>query len=506
MKPDLAEAIAALLSDYSYSARELARELSSRGVGTDKSRINSILYSNPQLFRHDGGVPPQWSLATQDVEKDERTPYRVRAIELANWKVFESQAVDFGDITLILGDNSTGKSSIFQALLAMKQTWGMQSFQHEGRLGDFGTYERLVHRHDVDRTVTLVAAWGDRDNQSEWSVGLQLVPDPWDPPYGRVRSIDFQSPTHGVAMLSGVEEGIVSDADVWGAWAIASTEARESSQRQQQAWDENRELLIVGSEEQGFPDVQRAPSELGTVSPDVAESLLSRSRAALRDAGEMLDSIEYIGPFRTVPNRAVEVSWATENEPYLERMLEDEELVDEVNEWLRRFETPYVVEVKRYSDGYGDIQFGLELLHNAGERVQLRDVGFGVSQLLPVIVKLLASREKTILVEEPEAHLHPRLQSVLGDLFILSSQDYGNVILAETHSEPLLLRLQRRIAEGRTSSSEIAVLHVLRLGANSSVVPVPIQENGQLDYQWPGGFFDDRMDDLVAILDPYRGG
>ena len=50
------------------------------------------------------------------------------------------------------------------------------------------------------------------------------------------------------------------------------------------------------------------------------------------------------------------------------------------------------------------------------------------------------------------------------------------------------------------------MLHVLRLGTDSTVVSVPIHDNGQLDYQWPGGFFDDRMDDLVAILDPHSGG
>jgi hypothetical protein len=268
--------------------------------------------------------------------------------------------------------------------------------------------------------------------------------------------------------------------------------------------------LVVNRDENGFPDVDDVLQGMDESTVDGARSqgeTLDIVRESLTGAAAMLEAIEYIGPSRVVPNRDIKLTWAREHAAYLARIFEHEELLTDVNEWLVRFGIPYDIELSRYGDDGEDELFELDLRRRAGygEKVQLRDVGFGVSQLLPIIVTLLGSREKTILIEEPEAHVHPRLQSVLGDLFVTSAQDYGNVLLVETHSEPILLRLQRRIAEGRIDTDDVAVLHVTREGEKSEVNDVPILANGQLDYQWPGGFFDDRMDDLVAILDPRPG-
>jgi hypothetical protein len=262
-------------------------------------------------------------------------------------------------------------------------------------------------------------------------------------------------------------------------------------------------FVVLGADGDGFPDpdqVEFAATDLSGRSTCEALDTLDVIRQVLDGAAEMFDSLEYIGPYRELPRRDIELSWAMERADYAASLKADDDLVALVNEWLARFEVPYTLSVA----DYGDDLFELDLTRagESAERVNLSDVGFGVSQLLPIITQLLRSREKTILVEEPEAHVHPRLQSVLGDLLIESMQDYGNRLIIETHSEPVLLRLQRRVAEGRLRADEIAVHHIVRHGVAAEVETAPVLANGQLDYQWPGGFFDDRMDDLMAILDP----
>ena len=84
----------------------------------------------------------------------------------------------------------------------------------------------------------------------------------------------------------------------------------------------------------------------------------------------------------------------------------------------------------------------------SGTPVSHRDVGIGVSQVLPVLVSAYASSGKLIAIEQPEIHLHPGLQAELGDVVIESALgDAGNGFLIETHSEHLLLRIMRRMRQ-----------------------------------------------------------
>ncbi|MEO0248248.1 MAG: AAA family ATPase [candidate division WOR-3 bacterium] len=134
--------------------------------------------------------------------------------------------------------------------------------------------------------------------------------------------------------------------------------------------------------------------------------------------------------------------------------------------------------------------------------VSHRDVGIGVSQVLPVLVTSYASANQIIAIEQPEIHLHPALQADLGDVFIQSALGPGrNRFLIETHSEHLLLRVMRRMRE--TSNGElpegvppvppkdVCVLSVQPKGASSAVRHLELDEEGQLLDAWPGGFFEE---------------
>lgn len=136
-----------------------------------------------------------------------------------------------------------------------------------------------------------------------------------------------------------------------------------------------------------------------------------------------------------------------------------------------------------------------------------RDVGIGISQVLPVLVMAYASRDKLLAMEQPEIHLHPALQAELADVFVESALgNRKNTFILETHSEHLILRLLRRIRETTDGSlpagsiplrpEDVCVLYIDPQGDSSNVVELPIAPDGDFSRQWPDGFFTDREKEL----------
>lgn len=131
--------------------------------------------------------------------------------------------------------------------------------------------------------------------------------------------------------------------------------------------------------------------------------------------------------------------------------------------------------------------------------VSPRGVGFGVGQLLPIITQSLLSRDGLMLVEQPEVHLHPRLQAEVGDLFIDAVVSGGAQLLVETHSEHLVLRLLRRVREGILDPEDLAILYVdLDDEGNAFVRRLGVDADGDLEDGWPGGFFDERLTEVLG--------
>ncbi|MCB1227096.1 MAG: DUF3696 domain-containing protein [Verrucomicrobiales bacterium] len=142
-----------------------------------------------------------------------------------------------------------------------------------------------------------------------------------------------------------------------------------------------------------------------------------------------------------------------------------------------------------------------------GSSVSPRDVGIGISQLIPVLVHACASRGKLIAVEQPELHLHPALQAELGDVFIESALGPNqNQFVLETHSEHLILRLLKRIRETSRNTlkhgslpvrmEDVQILYVEPGSEGSTVRELGIDAQGRLVDNWPDGFFEERLDEL----------
>jgi hypothetical protein len=286
-----------------------------------------------------------------------------------------------------------------------------------------------------------------------------------------------------------------------------------------------------------------------------------------RAISDELARLRYLGPLRSYPPRHLAFSqyhdpnWYAGGGYAWDVVRKDAEVRKKVNAWLSvpgRLQTPYELQIRylltiddlydEFSEIITDIEFkstsvgeyeGVEFkgdlfgeeipsaldrlkehesnLSTVHELVLLdcrsntvvshRDVGIGVSQVLPVLVSAYASQKQIIAIEQPEIHLHPALQADLGDVFIQSALgEQRNTFLLETHSEHLILRILRRIREttdGELPSGltpirpeDVAVLYVSPGKDGCKVVEIPINPDGEFAEPWPDGFFPERAKEL----------
>ena len=150
-------------------------------------------------------------------------------------------------------------------------------------------------------------------------------------------------------------------------------------------------------------------------------------------------------------------------------------------------------------------KYGLELgvrIGNSNKINDLTQVGVGVSQVLPILVSgLLAESDTTLIFEQPELHLHPKVQSQLADFF-LSLTQLGKQCLVETHSEHIINRIRLRIAEGSEGSpwhDAAKIYFVENKNDSSTFREIKIDECGSIPV-WPEGFFDERHQETESIL------
>ncbi len=177
---------------------------------------------------------------------------------------------------------------------------------------------------------------------------------------------------------------------------------------------------------------------------------------------------------------------------------DDTTLEHAVNLWLTYLDLAETLSVREDTP----LVLGIDLVPPGLARpVGLGAVGVGVSQVLPVLVQcLVAGPGALVVLEQPELHLHPGAQQLLAD-FLLACVDWGQNFLIESHSEYLVLRLRRRIAEDDSGSrlEQISILFAERNGGATTYRPVEMTPTGGV-VDWPDGFFDQGPDEAYKLL------
>ena len=178
---------------------------------------------------------------------------------------------------------------------------------------------------------------------------------------------------------------------------------------------------------------------------------------------------------------------------------EKKSLIKSINEWLDIMNLPKIMPIQTM-DLISKLMMNYSENQPKESSVAIPDVGFGLSQVLPVLVEVLRMESgKSIILEQPEIHLHPRMQGDLADFILCNAQLKKNFII-ETHSEHFIKRLCLRIAQfkdidlSKFISIYFIVSNTIKKGAD--IVDVQIDEFGRIK-NWPIGFFDDNEDQQI---------
>ena len=434
----------------------------------------------------------------------------LQSLKFANFKSWAKADMQCAPITGIFGANSSGKTSLIQFLLLMKQTKDATdraiSLELNGDLVELGTVEDVIHRHDKDRVI-------------EFDMGFRLADE--------LRLIDTaRRPQSAVARGDelGISAaiGICKGAPVSRCLAYTLGDMKfELAQKNGERSGFQLSAKSIGEHKNGFNFTRtqgRAWQLPGPIKsygfPDQAKTYYQNAGflADLQAAYEKaLNSIYYLGPLRDFPKR--DYLWSgsrptdvgQHGENVIPAILAATAAGDEMNvgknkrylpfqkmvaHWLREMGLIDAFTVEEIGSGSNRWQARVQAQAGADE-VFLTDVGFGVSQVLPVVTLLQYAPEgSTVILEQPEIHLHPLAQAKLADAIIQAATHRKVQVILESHSEHLLLRLQRRVAEEKISSEDVKLYFCDAPQGVSTLTPLQLDIFGNI-LNWPDKFMGD---------------
>jgi len=434
-------------------------------------------------------------------------------LSFSNFKSWhEVPPMRLAPITGFFGANSSGKTGILQLLLMLKQTVESPDRAQALIFGDdrttpvnLGSYREVIHGHDPSSSLSWRIAWD--------LLKRLVVKDATDPKKVLLSSekMAFEAELVGVGDRPDVARMTYQIGD------------RRFTMKRKGANGAKYELLPDRSD---FRFVRTQGRAWDLPAPVKCYGFPDQVKAYFQNTGFLADlqlefeklfgRVYYLGPLREHPQRqytwtgAEPADMGRRGERVVDALLGARgrraklgrgmrrSLEEHVAWWLRELGLVHSFHVAPVSEASSIYQVWVKKASGSAE-VLLPDVGFGVSQILPALVLCYYVPEhSTIIMEQPEIHLHPSVQAGLADVFIDAVKRRRVQILFESHSEHLLRRLQLRVADERLGRDQIA-LYFCEMGGNHSTVrPLNVDLFGNIT-NWPKDFFGDQFGEMAAM-------
>ena len=391
------------------------------------------------------------------------------ALELKNFKCFREQRIELGMLTVLSGLNGVGKSSAIQALLLLRQSFSGNRIQRRLRLSgdlvDLGTgSDVLFDLADEDEIAFVLEFGGVRRSEYAFTYSRK----------GDHLSLRFQGNRVGRSTM----EAFKNDD---GEWAEVTRETpKESTGPTFRAFFSSRGFQYLSAERIG-PRKSLPWSE---------EQVSMRSLGA---QGEHV--LAYLAEYGS--------QTLGENDPRIKDRERTQTIEGQVTAWLQETSPGANLEISemREIDALA-ARYSFSRLGDVGSKpFRATNVGFGVSYALPVLTALIgAERGDLVIIENPEAHLHPRGQTKMGELAVRAAAA-GVQVVIETHSDHFLDGVRLDVRRGNAENDSTKIHFFTRDGAESHVVSPKLHSDGSLS-DWPKGFFDEKDENLLGLLGP----
>ncbi len=437
----------------------------------------------------------------------------LRNLTIHNFKSWQNTGqMPLASLTGLFGNNSSGKTGIIQLLLMLKQTVESADPQRVLHTGDeqtyidLGTIYDVIYQHQIPGELAFSLTW----DLPEY---LNIIN-----PEGELDDIIFSIPSLSFnANIAVTAENLAVKSMIY-SFDYENKNYLFGIEQQDNQNQSEYKLLSQGYTVKHFKGkAWPLPKPIKSYGFPNQINSYYQNTAFLADfvlAFEgLFQNIYYLGPLRDYPRRSY--AWAgyqpqdvgKKGEQVIAALLasrtrDKEEKIEQcVAEWLRQLGLIYDFQLKPIAENRQEYELRVRRTPTSSE-VLITDVGFGVFQILPVLVLCYyAPKGSTLIFEQPEIHLHPSVQAGLADVFIDVIKTRNMQIIIETHSEHLLRRLQRRIAEAELQEKD-AALYFCQLNeqGNSQLIPLELDAYGNIN-NWPIGFFGDEMGELLAMTE-----